>query len=211
MRQRRRASSCGREDPGTLSSPSDRTCHQDNYHLQLNMSQVAYVLGQIGQMEMWKINLRITIIIIAWSDDGNRLKIGTYLWITGKQSAKSTSNLNIYSLFKVINNRIGGHTHTHRLLYSVHELMELSDLARVCRSILYVLMKPMSSNMLRMHCRHTQQDWLHQMILCFFFLSRSVLLSLLRLIFLTPALFLTMGVVSSGRERGVYVNSAKQG
>lgn len=40
--------------------------------------------------------------------------------------------------------------------------MELSDLARVCRSILYVLMKPMSSNMLRMHCRHTQRDQLHQ-------------------------------------------------
>lgn len=39
--------------------------------------------------------------------------------------------------------------------------MELSDLARVCRSILYVLMKPMSSNMLRTHCRHTQQDQLH--------------------------------------------------
>lgn len=32
----------------------------------------------------------------------------------------------------------------------------VSDLARVCMSILYVLMKPMSSNILRTHCRHTK-------------------------------------------------------
>lgn len=41
-----------------------------------------------------------------------------------------------------------------------------SDLASVCRSILYVLMKPMSSNMLRTHCRHRQKYRLCQF--CFF-------------------------------------------
>lgn len=48
------------------------------------------------------------------------------------------------------------HTHTHTFLYTVCVKWTLSDLARVCRSILYVLMKPISSNMLRTHCRETK-------------------------------------------------------
>ena len=45
-------------------------------------------------------------------------------------------------------------------------------------SILYVLMKPMSSNMLRTHCRHTQQVQLHHFsVLCCPSFSRSFSLS----------------------------------
>lgn len=58
-------------------------------------------------------------------------------------------------------------------------------------------MKPMSSNMLRMHCRHTTQAVLKFHSFPLFALPHPR--------------FLTMGVVSSGRDRGVYVNSAKHG
>lgn len=83
--------------------------------------------------------------------------------------------------------------------------MEESNLARVFRSILYVLMKPISSNMLRTPCRHTRQISLFISPVCFFRLF-SLLSSHNPL-----SLSLTWGVVSSGRERGVYVNSAKHG